>query len=65
MLQRFTEMLDDNDLDVVIFPVQNNPPPYIGDWNASFVRNTYLSPMTGTPAITVPMGVSPSLSNLS
>ncbi|KAK9792039.1 hypothetical protein WJX73_000584 [Symbiochloris irregularis] len=53
---RFTDMLDDNELDVVVFPVQNNPPPYIGDWNASFARNTYLSPMTGTPAITVPMG---------
>lgn len=62
MLQRFTDMLDDNELDVVVFPVQDNPPPFIGDWNASFVRNTYLSPMTGTPAITVPMGESSLLS---
>ena len=36
MVQRFTEMLDSDDLDVVIYPVQNNPPPYIGDWSANF-----------------------------
>lgn len=35
-MQRFTEMLDSNDLDAVIYPVQVNTPPYIGDWNASF-----------------------------
>ena len=29
-------MLDNDDLDVVIYPVQNNPPPYIGDWSANF-----------------------------
>ena len=29
-------MLDADDLDVVIYPVQNNPPPYIGDWDANF-----------------------------
>ena len=29
-------MLDRDDLDVVIYPVQLNPPPYMGDWDASF-----------------------------
>lgn len=38
-----------------VYPTQNNPPPYIGEFK-SFNRNTYLSPQTGTPAITVPMG---------
>ena len=35
-MQRFTDMLDNDDLDAVIYPVQDNPPPFIGDWNASF-----------------------------
>lgn len=36
LLQRFTEMLDDNDLDVVIYPVHGNVPPVIGNFSPDF-----------------------------
>jgi Asp-tRNA(Asn)/Glu-tRNA(Gln) amidotransferase A subunit family amidase len=45
-----TQMMDDNDLDTIIYPTGN---PY-----NTFASNLRLSPNTGMPAVTVPMGQS-------
>lgn len=54
--KRYIQMLDDNDLDAVIYPVHGSDPTTIGAFTPDFIRNTYVAPQTGTPAITVPMG---------
>ena len=50
-------VLEAQDLDALIFPTWVNPPRLIGDLNTPDGNNSYqLSPPTGFPAITVPMG---------
>lgn len=46
-----------HDLDALVHPTWSNPPRLIGDLNTPHGDNSqYLSPHTGFPAITVPMG---------
>jgi amidase len=50
-------LLRDERLDALVYPTWNNPPRLIGDLNTPDGNNSpYLSPPTGFPAITVPMG---------
>lgn len=50
-------LLTEEGLDALIFPTWVNPPRLIGDLNTPDGNNSYqLSPPTGFPAITVPMG---------
>lgn len=50
-------LLRDERLDALAYPTWNNPPRLIGDLNTPDGNNSpYLSPPTGFPAITVPMG---------
>lgn len=52
-----TNMLDRLRLDAVIYPTWSNPPRLIGDLNTPDGDNSQVfSPITGMPAITVPMG---------
>jgi amidase len=51
------QLMDDQRLDALIYPTWNNPPRLIGDLNTPDGNNSWkLSPPTGFPAITVPMG---------
>jgi amidase len=44
-------------LDALVYPTWNNPPRLIGDLNTPHGNNSpLLSPPTGFPALTVPMG---------
>jgi len=53
VLRRF----DEQHLDALIFPTWSNPPRLIGDLNSPHGDNSQdLSPHTGFPALTVPMG---------
>ena len=46
-----------NELDALVYPTWDNPPRLIGDLNTPHGNNSFqLSPTTGFPAITVPMG---------
>jgi len=50
-------VLIDNDLDALALPTLENPARLLGDRNTPEGRNTsWLSPLPGFPAITVPMG---------
>ena len=50
-------VLAEHNLDAFVFPTWNNPPRLIGDLNTPHGDNSQdLSPHTGFPAITVPMG---------
>ena len=50
-------VLEQGGLDALVFPTWINPPRLIGDLNTPDGNNSYqLSPPTGFPAITVPMG---------
>ena len=50
-------VMDERRLDVLVYPSWNNPPRLIGDLNTPHGNNSNrLSPPTGFPAITVPMG---------
>jgi Asp-tRNA(Asn)/Glu-tRNA(Gln) amidotransferase A subunit family amidase len=52
-----TEAMDAERLDAVIYPTWSNPPRLIGDLNTPHGDNSqYFSPMTGWPAVQVPMG---------
>jgi len=52
-----SEVLDANKLDALIYPTWSNPPRLIGDKNTPHGDNSqHVSPHTGFPAITVPMG---------
>lgn len=52
-----TRMLDRLQLDAVIYPTWSNPPRLIGDLNTPAGDNSQVfAPITGMPAITVPMG---------
>jgi len=49
--------MDDAKVDAIIYPTWSNPPRKIGDIDSPAGDNSqYLSPQTGFPAITVPMG---------
>ncbi len=53
-----SRMMDENELDAFIYPTWSNPPRMIGDMESPAGDNSqHLSPHTGFPAITVPMGV--------
>lgn len=53
------KLLEENNLDALIYPTWSNPPRLIGDLNTPHGDNNQLfSPSTGYPAITVPMGYS-------
>ncbi len=50
-------VMEENDLDALVHPTWSNPARLIGDLNTPAGDNSqYLSPHTGFPAITVPMG---------
>jgi len=52
-------MMDTHHLDAVVYPTWSNPPRLIGDLNSPHGDNSQLfSPVTGFPAIQVPMGYS-------
>jgi Asp-tRNA(Asn)/Glu-tRNA(Gln) amidotransferase A subunit family amidase len=52
-----TRMMDSLRLDALVYPTWSNPPRRIGDLNTPHGDNSQLfSPLTGFPAITVPMG---------
>jgi Asp-tRNA(Asn)/Glu-tRNA(Gln) amidotransferase A subunit family amidase len=52
-----TQVMDSLQLDAFVYPTWSNPPRLIGDLNTPHGDNSQLfSPMTGFPAITVPMG---------
>jgi Asp-tRNA(Asn)/Glu-tRNA(Gln) amidotransferase A subunit family amidase len=51
------KLMDDRQLDALIYPTWSNPPRLIGDLNTpGGDNNQFFSPNTGFPAITVPMG---------
>jgi len=51
------KLMDDQQLDALIYPTWSNPPRLIGDLNTpGGDNNQFFSPSTGFPAITVPMG---------
>ncbi|MGH7636155.1 MAG: amidase family protein [Gemmatimonadaceae bacterium] len=51
------EAMDALQLDAVVYPTWSNPPRLIGDLNTPHGDNSQVfSPLTGWPAITVPMG---------
>ena len=55
---RVRNMLEAEQLDAVVYPTWDNPPRLIGDLNSPHGNNSsQLSPPTGFPAITVPMGL--------
>ena len=57
--QGLLKALDDAQLDTLVYPTWNNPPRLIGDLNTPHGNNSNrLSPPTGFPALTVPMGFS-------
>jgi Asp-tRNA(Asn)/Glu-tRNA(Gln) amidotransferase A subunit family amidase len=50
-------LLESLDLDALVYPSWSNPPRLIGDLNTPHGNNSpHLSPPTGFPAVTVPMG---------
>jgi amidase len=52
-----TQLLDSMHLDAMVYPTWSNPPRLIGDLNTpAGDNNQFFSPVTGFPAITVPMG---------
>ncbi|MBM3907732.1 MAG: amidase [Gemmatimonadetes bacterium] len=52
-----TALMDSLRLDALVYPTWSNPPRLIGDLNTPHGDNSQLfSPLTGYPAITVPMG---------
>ena len=52
-------VMDENEVDVLVYPTYNYPPRLIGDLNTTYGANSgTLSPPTGFPAFNVPMGYS-------
>jgi Asp-tRNA(Asn)/Glu-tRNA(Gln) amidotransferase A subunit family amidase len=52
-------VMDEHELDVLVYPTFNYPPRLIGDLNTPYGANSgTLSPPTGFPAFNVPMGFS-------
>ena len=59
LAQGVLKAMDDARLDALVYPTWNNPPRLIGDLNSPHGNNSNrLSPPTGFPALTVPMGFS-------
>jgi amidase len=57
LAQGVLKAMDDARLDALVYPTWNNPPRLIGDLNSPHGNNSNrLSPPTGFPALTVPMG---------
>lgn len=57
MRNAVTRTMDRLQLDALIYPTWSNPPRLIGDLNTPHGDNSQVySPLTGMPAITVPMG---------
>jgi len=57
LVQGVLKVMDDARLDALAYPTWNNPPRLIGDLNSPHGNNSNrLSPPTGFPALTVPMG---------
>jgi Asp-tRNA(Asn)/Glu-tRNA(Gln) amidotransferase A subunit family amidase len=57
LAQGVLKVMDDGKLDVLVYPSWNYPPRLIGDLNTPHGNNSpRISPPTGFPAITVPMG---------
>lgn len=55
--QTIISAMDDAQVDALVYPTWSNPPRLIGDMNTPDGNNSWqLSPPTGFPAITVPMG---------
>jgi Asp-tRNA(Asn)/Glu-tRNA(Gln) amidotransferase A subunit family amidase len=55
--QGVLKVMDERKVDVLVYPTWNNPPRLIGDLNSPHGNNSpRVSPPTGFPAITVPMG---------
>jgi Asp-tRNA(Asn)/Glu-tRNA(Gln) amidotransferase A subunit family amidase len=55
--EAITRAMDEANLSAVVYPTWDNPPRLIGDLNTPAGDNSQtLSPRTGFPAITVPMG---------
>ncbi len=53
----FRRVMEEHQLDALVHPTWSNPPRLIGDLNTPHGDNSqHLSPHTGFPAITVPMG---------
>jgi Asp-tRNA(Asn)/Glu-tRNA(Gln) amidotransferase A subunit family amidase len=53
-------LMDSLHLDALVYPTWSNPPRLIGDLNTPAGDNSQIfSPMTGFPAVTVPMGWTP------
>jgi Asp-tRNA(Asn)/Glu-tRNA(Gln) amidotransferase A subunit family amidase len=53
-------ILESHGLDALVYPSWSNPPRLIGDLNTPHGNNSpHLSPPTGFPAVTVPMGFVP------
>lgn len=54
-----TQLMDGQNLDALVYPTWSNPPRLIGDLNTPHGDNSQVfSPVTGFPAIQVPMGYS-------
>ena len=54
---RVRAVLGQHELDALIYPTWDNPPRLIGDLNSPHGNNSQqLSPATGFPALSVPMG---------
>ena len=57
LAQGVLKVMDERKMDVLVYPSWNNPPRLIGDLNTPHGNNSpRISPPTGFPAITVPMG---------
>jgi amidase len=57
MRESVQKVMDDNTLDALVYPTWSFPPRMIGDLNTPHGNNSpRLSPPTGFPAITIPMG---------
>jgi Asp-tRNA(Asn)/Glu-tRNA(Gln) amidotransferase A subunit family amidase len=57
LAQGVLKVMDEHDVDALIYPTWNNPPRLIGDLNTPHGNNSpRISPPTGFPAVTVPMG---------
>ncbi len=55
--ETITKAMDDADVSAIVYPTWDNPPRLIGDLNTPAGDNSQtLSPRTGFPAMTVPMG---------
>jgi Asp-tRNA(Asn)/Glu-tRNA(Gln) amidotransferase A subunit family amidase len=55
--QKVLGVMDDLELDALVYPTFHYPPRLLGDLNTPrYSNNTTLGPPTGFPAITVPMG---------